>query len=99
MRGVKHFSEVQPKHLGAGVSGTVGGGDEEFGETDEDDSWRQLIGTHFRAHLHQTNPPVLLFMSTIPAFLPFLSLSLFVFLSPFNSLGGAVPASASAAPI
>lgn len=32
MRGVKHFSEVQPKHLGAGVSGTVGGGMKSLGK-------------------------------------------------------------------
>lgn len=60
--------EVQPKHLG--VSGTGVGGNEEFGERDEDDPGGKLIGTHFRAHLHQTNPPVLLFMSAVPAFLP-----------------------------
>lgn len=56
-----------------------GGGDKEFGERDEDDPGGKLIGTHFRAHLHQTNPPIRLFMSAVPAFF-----SLFLSFRPFS---------------
>lgn len=53
------FCEVQPKHLGAGVSGTLGGGglDEEFGETDEDDPGGGLIGDSFQSTFASNEPP------------------------------------------
>lgn len=43
------------------------------GQMTEDDPGGKLMGTHFRAHLHQTNPPPLLPMSAVPALFAALS--------------------------
>lgn len=102
-KGVKHFLLLVKFSPNSSRSNWDGGGWRVWGKR-WGRSWRQTDRDSFQSTFASNEPPHPVVYERCPCFFLFflfalLCLPLFAFLSPFNSLGGAVPASASAAPI